>query len=149
VNIVLDSSVLVGLLAPDDVWHTQAVALWATITAAGHSAVYFDCVAAEAISVIMRRLYEKGRTTDVEAVLDRLQAQVPSTLITWILPDVPGLYHEVLRLIRGSLGALHFNDALIALACQRRGIPAIASFDPDFDQVSWLHRLARPEDVPV
>jgi predicted nucleic acid-binding protein len=149
VNIVVDSSVLVGLLDPNDVWHTQAVTLWETIKAAGHNAVYFDCVAAESIGVIMRRLHEKGRTTDIEAVLDRMQTQVPSTLITWILPDVPRLYHEVLRLIRGSLGALNFNDALIALACQQRGIPAIASFDPDFDQVPWLHRLARPGDVPV
>jgi predicted nucleic acid-binding protein len=149
VNIVIDASVLVGLLAPNDVWHAQAVALWETIKTAGHSAVYFDCVAAESISVIMRRLHEKGRTADIEAVLDRMQAQVPSTLITWILPDVPRLYHEVLRLIRGSLGALNFNDALIALACQHRGIPAIASFDPDFDQVPWLRRLARPADVLV
>jgi predicted nucleic acid-binding protein len=149
VNIVIDASVLVGLLDPNDVWHTQAVALWETSKAAGHSAVYFDCVAAESISVLMRRLHEKDRTTDIEAVLDRMQAQVPSTLITWILPDVPRLYHEVLRLIRGSLGALNFNDALIALACQQRGILAIASFDPDFDQVPCLHRLTRPADVPV
>jgi predicted nucleic acid-binding protein len=42
---------------------------------------------------------------------------------------------------------LNFNDALIALACRERSIPAIASFDPDFDQVSWLRRLARPDDL--
>ncbi len=24
---------------------------------------------------------------------------------------------------------------------------SVASFDADFDQVAWLHRLARPEDV--
>jgi predicted nucleic acid-binding protein len=145
--IVIDASVLVGLLVPDDVWHARAVALWETIKTAGHSAVYFDCVAAESISVIMRRLHEKGRTTDIEAVLERWQAQVPSTVITWILPEVPHVYHDVFSLIRGSLGALNFNDALIALACQRRGILAIASFDPDFDQVPWLRRLARPEHV--
>ncbi len=46
-----------------------------------------------------------------------------------------------------SIGALNFNDALIALACRERGIPSIASFDADFDQVPWLRRLARPEDV--
>jgi len=116
-HIVIDASVLVGLLVPDDVWHARAVALWETIKRTGHSAVYFDCVAAESISVITRRLHEKGRTTDIEAVLDRLQAQVPSPVITWIPPDVPGLYNDVLSLIRSSLGALNFNDALIALAC--------------------------------
>jgi len=42
---------------------------------------------------------------------------------------------------------MNFNDALIALACRERGIPAIASFDADLDQVAWLSRLACPEDV--
>jgi hypothetical protein len=27
------------------------------------------------------------------------------------------------------------------------GIPAIASFGADFDQIPWLRRLARPENV--
>jgi len=84
---------------------------------------------------------------DVEPLLDRLNVQVPSEAITWILPDVPHLYPEALDLIRSSSGALNFNDALIALACRERGIPAIASFDADFDQIPCLRRLARPEDV--
>jgi predicted nucleic acid-binding protein len=49
--------------------------------------------------------------------------------------------------MRSSSGALNFHDALIALACRERGVPAIASFDPDFDQVTWLRRLTVPEDV--
>jgi predicted nucleic acid-binding protein len=53
-----------------------------------------------------------------------------------------------LDLIRSSSGELNFNDALIALACRERGIPAIASFDADFDQIPWLQRIARPEDIP-
>jgi predicted nucleic acid-binding protein len=40
--------------------------------------------------------------------------------------------------------ALNFHDALIALACRERDIPAIASFDADFDQVPWLRRLSAP-----
>jgi predicted nucleic acid-binding protein len=43
---------------------------------------------------------------------------------------------------------LNFNDALISLACRERNIPAIASFDADFDQVAWLHRLATPAVSP-
>ncbi|MFQ6016158.1 MAG: PIN domain-containing protein [Anaerolineae bacterium] len=39
---------------------------------------------------------------------------------------------------------MNFNDALIALACRERGIPAIASFDADFEQVAWLRHLAPP-----
>ncbi len=146
-NIVIDSSVLVGLLVPNDLWHTQAVALWNAIKTAGHTGLFLDCVAAEAISVAARRLHEKKRSSEIKPLLDRLDAQVPDDTITWILPDVPRLYPEVLALIRSSSGALNFNDALIALACRERGIPAIASFDADFDQITWLRRLARPEDL--
>lgn len=121
--------------------------LWEAIKRAGHVGLFFDCVAAEAISAAVRRLHEKDRLAEVEALLDRLNAQVPLETITWILPDVPRLYSAALALIRSSRGALNFDDALIALACQERGIPAIASFDADFDQVAWLRRLARPEDV--
>ncbi len=146
-DIVIDSSVLVGLLVPNDLWHTQAVALWDAIKTAGHIGLFLDCVAAEAISVAVRRLHEKKRSSEVQSLLDQLDAQAPNDTITWILPDVPHLYPEVLNLIRSSSGALNFNDALIALACRERGIPAIASFDADFDQIAWLRRLARPEDL--
>ncbi len=128
-DVVIDSSVLVGLLVPNDLWHVQAVALWGAIKAGGHTGLFFDCVAAETISVATRRLHEKGRSAEVELLLDRLDAQVPGETITWILPDVPHLYSEVLDLIGSSSGALNFNDALIALACRERDIPAIASFD--------------------
>ncbi len=138
---------LVGLLNPRDLWRDRAFALRDKLLAAGNELIYFDCVAAEAISAAARRLHEKGRTADVKALLDRLNVQVPVETLTWILPDVPRLYPAVLDLIRSSSGELNFNDALIALACRERGIPAIASFDADFDQVAWLHRLARPEDV--
>jgi predicted nucleic acid-binding protein len=50
-----------------------------------------------------------------------------------------------MEIVIDSSGTLNFNDALIALACRERGIPAIASFDADFDQVPWLRRLARPQ----
>jgi predicted nucleic acid-binding protein len=42
---------------------------------------------------------------------------------------------------------MNFNDALIALACRERSIPAIASFDADFDDIAWFKRLHRPDDV--
>jgi predicted nucleic acid-binding protein len=67
--------------------------------------------------------------------------------LTWILPDVPRLFREVLEVVSSSSGALNFNDALIALACRERGIEAIASFDEDFDKVGWLYRLAKMEDL--
>jgi predicted nucleic acid-binding protein len=147
VRVAVDSSVLVGLINPRDLWRGRALALRDALLATGADLLYFDCVVTESISAAARRLHEKGRLAEVEALLDRLNDQVPSDTITWILPDVPHLYPEVLDLIRSSSGALNFSDALIALACRERGTLAIASFDADFDQVGWLHQLARPEDV--
>ncbi len=146
-RVAVDSSVLVGLINPRDLWRGRALALRDALLATGADLLYFDCVVTESISAAARRLHEKGRLAEVEALLDRLNTQVPDDTITWVLPDVPHLYPEVLDLIRSSSGALNFNDALIALACRERNIPAIASFDADFDQVAWLRRLARPEDV--
>jgi predicted nucleic acid-binding protein len=117
------------------------------LLSAGAELLYLDCVITESVSVAVRRLHEKKLLAEVESLFDALNTQVPASSITWILPEVPRLYTEVLDLIRTSLGALNFNDALIALACRERGIPAIASFDADFDQVAWLRRLSVPEDV--
>lgn len=146
-KVVVDASVLVGLINPLDHRRIQAIGLRAVLLATGVELIYFDCVAAEAVSAVVRRLEEKGRSEEVKAMLDRLREHVPDTSISWILPDVPRLYTEALGLIRASSGALNFNDALIALACRERGIKAIASFDGDFDQVSWLRRLSLPEDL--
>jgi len=101
-QIAIDTSVLVGLINPRDLWRQQAVALHDALLTADGKLLYFDCVVAEAISAAARRLHEKK---------------------------------------------LNFNDALIALSCREREIPAIASFDADFDQVTWLRRLFRPEDI--
>jgi predicted nucleic acid-binding protein len=146
-KVAVDSSVLVALLNPHDLWRGQAIALRQTLLTADVELLYFDCVVAEAISTATRRLHEKSRLADIGALFDRLDNDVPANTVTWILPDVPRLYPEILGLMRSSLGALNFHDALIALACREREIPAIASFDVDFDQVAWLRRLAGPEDV--
>jgi predicted nucleic acid-binding protein len=146
-HIAVDASVLVGLLNPRDIWHTQAEAILDALLIASITPVYFDCVAAEAISAAARRLREKERTAEVAALMDRLNAQVPYESLTWIFPDVPVFYPQVLELMRTSSGELNFNDALIALACREREIPAIASFDADFDRVTWLKRVATLEDL--
>jgi predicted nucleic acid-binding protein len=110
--------------------------------------LYFDCVVAEAVSAAVRRLYEKKREHEVDSLLlKRLDTYATVDTITWVLPDVPRLYAKVIGLMQSSGGELNFNDALIALACRERDISAIASFDADFDQVSWLHRLATPADL--
>lgn len=148
-EIAIDSSVLVGLLVPNDIWHARAAELWTGIEHAGHTGVVFDCVVAETISVAVRRLREKGRVAEILTLLNRLSAEIPHGVLTWILPDVPRLYPQVLELIGSSSGELNFNDALIALCCRERGIPAIASFDSDFDLLSWLRRVSTSSDIRV
>lgn len=148
-DIAVDSSVLVALLDPRDLWREQALALERALMTAGMAPVYFDCVAAEAVSAAARRLREKGRVADVSALLDRLNDRVSLENLTWILPDVPHFYAQALDMIRESSGELNFNDTLIALACRERQIPAIASFDADFDRVEWLSRIAGPQNIPT
>jgi len=147
VNIAIDSSVLVGLLVPNDIWYARAFELWTGIERAGHTGVVFDCVVAETVSVAVRRLHEKGRTADIPALLSRLGTEIPREVLTWILPDVPRLYPQVLELVENSSGELFFNDGLIALCCRERNIPSIASFDSDFDLLPWLSRISTPSDI--
>lgn len=146
-QVAIDTSVQVGLLNPQDIWHDKALALFAALRAANHTPMNFDCALTEAASVLTRRLCEKGRRSEIPTALDELTVQFPQQLITWISPDVPRLYPEVLALMRSSHGELNFNDALIALACRERQIPLIASFDADFDRIPWLRRVSGPEDV--
>jgi predicted nucleic acid-binding protein len=143
----IDTSVLIGLLDPQDVWHTPAVALKQALQTCQAEVAVFDCVLAEAVSTMARRIHEQRRLADLDLLLTQIQKNYPTDGILWALPDVPMLYHDILDLVRSSGGKLNFNDALIALSCRLRDIPLIASFDRDFDDVDWLKRVARPDDL--
>jgi predicted nucleic acid-binding protein len=101
---------------------------------------------AEAVSTLARRLHEKRREADLNALLDQLLVDFPIENILWVFPDVPFLYVEVINMVRSSGGELNFNDALIAISCRNRRIPLLASFDADFDHLAWLRRVAQPDD---
>lgn len=146
-QVAIDSSVFVAILSPNDKWNQQAVALLAALASGGHTAVYFDCVVAETLTTTLRRLHEQRRTSEIFTTFARLELLLPSTAITWTFNAIADLYDPVLDLMKSSSGTLNFHDALIALSCRERNIPAIASFDEDFDQLSWLRRLASPADV--
>jgi predicted nucleic acid-binding protein len=96
VQIVIDACVLVALINPRDIWHAQAEALIDAVEAIEATPINFDCAVAEAASVLVRRLSEKGRSAEASLVLQELDAHAPSQFITWILPDVPRLYAQVL-----------------------------------------------------
>jgi len=141
--VAIDSSVLVGALNKLD------QALLAALQDVAATLVYFDCVVAESISTILRRLSEKQKFSEVHSFLAEIAEALPANRLTWILPDSPRLYDDILALIGASSGELNFNDALIALACRERGIAVVASFDADFDAVNWLQRIERSGQIDV
>ncbi|MCD6554117.1 MAG: type II toxin-antitoxin system VapC family toxin [Anaerolineae bacterium] len=147
IQIGIDTSVLIGILDPKDAWHPQAMDLKEALKMHEASVAVFDCVLAEAISTMARRIHEQRREQDLDKLLDCLQTEFPADAVLWILPDVPMLFAETIELVRSSSGVLNFNDALIALSCRNRGIPFLASFDRDFDHVAWLTRVATSEDL--
>lgn len=81
-------------------------------------------------------------------MLDDLLNQVPEDVMTWILTETRRLFGDIVQLVKQTNGALNFHDALIALCCRELGIEFIFSFDTDFDQISWLTRIADESDIP-
>jgi predicted nucleic acid-binding protein len=147
IQIGIDTSVLIGLLDAKDVWHEAAVLLKQALKDRRADVAVFDCVLAEAVSTIARRIHEQRRVADLNQCVDCLLTEYSTDDVLWVLPDVPDLYSEIIELVRSSQGMLSFNDALIAISCRERGISLIASFDKDFDQISWLKRVVQPDDL--
>jgi predicted nucleic acid-binding protein len=142
VKVGLDTTFVVGLLDQRDIWHGAAAELQSGLQSGDCQVFVFDCVLAEVISILARRTHEQRRETGLTLLLQALSEQFPKKAITWLYPDLPQHYDEVLALVEQSAGELNFNDALIALACRERHIPILASFDADFDKVPWLQRAA-------
>jgi predicted nucleic acid-binding protein len=108
----------------------------------------FDCVLAETIGALARRVHEKRRVIDLASLLERLHIKFPKKSVTWLYPTLPDTYDEVVALVEQSGGELNFNDALIAISCRKREIGLLASFDPDFDHhAPWLKRIAHPDQL--
>lgn len=147
IQVAIDTSLLVGLLDSRDVWHLKSLALKNHLIEKNAQIVIFDCVMAEAVSVLARRFHEKRRGADFKNLLTQMLESYPPATISWILRDLPQKYLDIFDLVRSSEGELNFNDALIALTCQTHDIEFIASFDQDFDKVNWLKRLAAPGDL--
>ena len=145
--VVIDTNVLVALVDARDKWHQTAVQLRDALSAAGASLVYFDCVVNEAIGVLGRRAEEQRRSDQFVPLLDQLASLVPAANITWIAASGQHLYEAVLQLCRDHGGRLNYHDALIALICRQLALGWIVSFDGDFDDITWLSRIAAQSDV--
>jgi predicted nucleic acid-binding protein len=148
-SVGLDTSFVLGLIDEQDLWHAQALNLQAALDGGGYQIYIFDCVLAEVISLIARRTHEKRRAASFPDLVTRLQIRFPTKAITWLYPDLPPVYDDILAMAAESNGELNFNDVFIALSCRKRGISRLASFDADFDRVPWLKRIAQPADLLV
>ena len=147
-QVALDTAMLAALVDGQDKWHADAVGIRDALKAAGAETFYLDCVINEVTSVLGRRLIEQKRADQFIGLLNVLEQVVPPDRITWVSPEIPRLYSQIMTLVRTHGGQLNFHDALIALACQELGIGYIASFDCDFDCIAWLRRLGTANDVP-
>jgi predicted nucleic acid-binding protein len=149
IQLGLDTSYVLGLIDEQDLWHARALQLQGALEATDFHVSIFDCVLAEVISVLARRTHEQRRSASFPELAARIQARFPAKSITWLYPDLPTDYEAVLKLVAQANGELNFNDALIAIACRKRNIAWLASFDADFDRVTWLKRVAQPADLPA
>jgi predicted nucleic acid-binding protein len=148
-HVGLDTSFVLGLIDNQDLWHDRALSLQAGLDHGDFHIHIFDCVVAEVISLLARRTQEKRRTAAFADLAVRLRERFPTKAITWLYPDLPSAYDDVFTTVTQSGGELNFNDALIAISCQKRNIPWLISFDADFDQVSWLKRVTRADELPA
>ena len=83
-RVVLDTSVIVGLIDSRDVWHCAAIAFRDALKVVRAETVYFDCIVNETISVLARRAKERKRHSEFADLLARLTSQVSEESITWI-----------------------------------------------------------------
>ncbi len=107
--VAIDTSVLIELVDARDVWHSAALQLQTALRAAQLAPVHFDCTVAEALSTLARRLREQRRAQELPGLFDRIEVSLPPAQLTWLFPDVPRLYGQVIALIRTSEGELNFR----------------------------------------
>jgi predicted nucleic acid-binding protein len=141
---ILDSSFLVALIDEKDKWRNTAVLIQKALKKKKARLVYLDCAINEMISVIARRLEEKGRIQEFTLALQKMEQAIPAERITWMYPEVRRLYPEILVVIKEHEGKLNFHDALMVLAAREMDIPHIVSFDQDFDEVEGIERIGKP-----
>lgn len=146
-SVFVDSSALVALINERDSHHRRATELFAALAEVNAPLVYFDCVVTETLSVLARRAEEQRRPNAFEAAADKLLNLAAPDEIVWLLERLRTQFRPAVAQMRRTDGALNFNDALMFLACQDLGITYLASFDPDFDRLDGVVRLADADAV--
>lgn len=147
INAIIDSNFIIALVDEKDKWRKQALSLQNALKKEQAKLIYLDCIINETVSVVGRRLEEKGKSDEFKTVLGKIKEIVPEENITWIYPEVKRLYGGILNLVKAHKGRLNFHDALIILAAKEMKTDLIISFDEDFDQVEGIKRIKKPSEL--
>jgi len=147
IKAIADSNFIIALVDKKDKWREQALHLQNALKKENAEFIYLDCIINKTISVVGRRLEEKGRSDEFETAFEKIAEIVPAENITWIYPEVRRLYREILNLVKAHKGCLNFHDALMILAAKEMKTPFIISFDEDFDQVEGIRRIKKPSEL--
>ena len=137
-RIIIDTNILVALIDKKDKWHKKALMIREALKNDNAEFVFLDCVINETITVIGRRLEEKGLTENFHDTISSLERLISKEKITWISQETNRLYQNILELTKKYKGKLNFHDALIALVSRELDIKYIATFDTDFEDIDWL-----------
>lgn len=143
---LVDSSVLVALFDKGDSLAANAQSLWQALY--GQQIYFLDCVINEVISVLCKRFEERKRLADWPGVYQQVRDFFSKDKVVWAYQEVERMYNQILDMIGEHGGRLNFHDALICLLAREQGVTHIVSFDPDFDAINWLTRIATAEVVP-
>ena len=87
-QISLDTSVLIGLLDAGDLWHEKATSLKRALQAQAAEIAVYDCVIAEALSTMSRRIHEQRRVADLDQLIARVLSEYPVDNIVWVYPRI-------------------------------------------------------------
>jgi len=78
IRVGIDTSVVVGMLDSGDIWHAPAARLHESLKVQEADVAIFDCVLAETISTLARRLHEKRRDADLDRLIEHLLSGFPT-----------------------------------------------------------------------
>lgn len=137
---VVDANVLVGLIDASDHRHADATELIERLGKEGIAFCYFDVLVNEAVSVLCRRLMQRGTPDKISALLYRIREVIPPEGITWVGGEVKRLYDKILDLVGETGGRLNFNDALVVLLLREGHAASIATLDEGFSAVKEIVR---------
>lgn len=129
-EVVLDASVLVGLLDQNDSLHQRSTELLARMQRDGDRPVMLDVMVAEMVSALCRRATQrKSGPPNLARVRDQVHAWIEAGLVTFVHDAVAELFKEIVDAASTSGGLLNFNDAALVLLQREGTIGVVATFD--------------------